>query len=229
MLRKFMLLSLAVFVFIEWGPLTHERHKYGIASGDPFVREIVLTFDDGPRETGMQQIIAALHSKDYDVKATFFLVGKFAQRYGQVTMLLHNAGHELANHTFTHPRLYQDPSVEHIMLQAKRCDDVLEDLGIRKTRFLRPPGGGWNTRIFNAMRRKNLKLGLWSLNTADYTGRPKQEIVNLVLGSARPGTVVLMHSGTPNTVEALPEIVRGLQKRGYTFVRLEDLDNGGRT
>ena len=74
-----------------------------------------------------------------------------------------------------------------------------------------------------------MKLGLWSLNTADYTGRPKQEIVNLVLGSARPGTVVLMHSGTPNTVEALPEIVRGLQKRGYTFVRLEDLDNGGRT
>lgn len=229
MLRKFMLLSLAVFVLIEWGPLTHERHKYGIASGDPFVREIALTFDDGPRETGMQEIIAALRSQDYDVKATFFLVGKFAQRFGQVTLLLHNAGHELANHTFTHPKLYQDPSVEHIMLQAARCDNVLQNLGIRKTRFLRPPGGGWNSKIFNAMRRKNLKLGLWSLNTADYTGRPKDEIVRLVLGSARPGTVVLMHSGTPNTVEALPEIIMGLQKRGYTFVRLEDLDNGGRT
>lgn len=229
MLRKLLLLSLALFLIIEWGPLSHERHKYGIASGDPFVREVVLTFDDGPRATGMQEIIAALSSKDYDVKATFFVVGKFAQRYGRVTVLLKNAGHELANHTYTHPRLYQDPSVEHIMLQAKRCDDVLEDLGIRRTRFLRPPGGGWNRRIFNAMRRANKKLGLWSLNTADYTGRPKQEIVNLVLGSAKPGDVILMHSGMPNTVDALPEIVRGLHKRGFTFVRLEDLWNGGRT
>ena len=84
-------------------------------------------------------------------------------------------------------------------------------------------------KIFNAMRRMNLRLGLWSLNTADYTGRPKDEIVRLVLGSARPGSVILMHSGMPNTVEALPEIIEGLQKRGYSFVRLEDLWNGGRT
>ena len=227
MLRRLLLLSLAAFLFIEWGPLSIERHKFGIASGDPFVKEIVLTFDDGPRETGMQEIIAALAPSN--VKATFFLVGKFAQRFGRVTLLLHRAGHELANHTFTHPRLYQDPSVEHIMLQAKRCDNVLEELGIRKTRFLRPPGGGWNTRIFNAMRRSNLRLGLWSLNTADYTGRPKEEIVNLVLGSVRPGDVILMHSGMPNTVEALPEIVSALQKRGFTFVRMEDMWNGGKT
>ena len=84
-------------------------------------------------------------------------------------------------------------------------------------------------RIFNAMRRSNHRLGLWSLNTADYTGRPKEEIVRLVLGSARPGTVVLMHSGMPNTVDALPEIIEGLHRRGYTFVRLEDMWNGGRT
>ena len=227
MLRRIMLISLAVFIFIEWGPLTSERAQYGISRGNPFIREVVLTFDDGPRETGMQELDAVMSS--FDVKATFFLVGKFAERYSNVTLMLHRQGYELANHTYTHPRLYQDPSVEHIMLQASRCDNVLEELGIRKTRFLRPPGGGWNTRIFNAMRRKNLKLGLWSLNTADYTGRPKEEIVNLVLGSVRPGTVILMHSGMPNTVEALPEIVRGLQKRGYTFVRLEDMWNGGRT
>ena len=229
MLRRLLLVTLAACLAIEWGPLNTERRNYGIASGDPFVKEIVLTFDDGPRETGMQELIAALASNDYDVKATFFLVGKFDQRFGRVTLLLHNAGHELANHTYTHLRLYQDPSVDHIALQAKRCDNVLEELGIRKTLFLRPPGGGWNLRIFNAMRRSGHKLGLWSLNTADYTGRPKEEIVRLVLGSAKPGTIVLMHSSMPNTVAALPEIIRGLQKRGYTFVRLEDLWNGGRT
>ena len=221
-----MLLSLAVFIVIEWGPLSDERSKYGIASGNPFVREIALTFDDGPRQDTMQPIIAAL--EPYGVHATFFVVGKFAERYGQVTLMLARSGQELANHSYTHPKLYQDPSVEHIMLQAKRCDNVLEALGIRKTRFLRPPGGHFNMRIFNAMRRMNLSLGLWSLNTADYTGRPAAEISRLVLNSVKNGDVVLMHSGVPNTVEALPVIIEGLKARGFNFVRLEELRDNGR-
>lgn len=84
-------------------------------------------------------------------------------------------------------------------------------------------------KIFNAMRRMNLRLGLWSLNTADYTGRPADEIYHLVAGSVRNGDIILMHSGTPNTVEALPRVIRELHRRGFTIIRLEDMWNGGRT
>ena len=84
-------------------------------------------------------------------------------------------------------------------------------------------------KIFNAMRRMNSKLGLWSLNTADYTGRPAFEIENIVLWGARPGPIILMHTGMSETVKALPKIIEGMKKRGYEFVRLEDLWNGGRT
>lgn len=225
MLRRLTLLALAVFIFIEWGPLSQERHKYGIASGDPFVREIALTFDDGPREHGIQEIVEVLGR--YDVKGTFFVVGKFAQRYGRITLALHSAGHEIENHTYTHPKLYR-LWVEKIIREAERCDEVLEALNIPKTRFLRPPGGGFNMNIFNALRRMNLRLGLWGINTADYTGRPADEIVRLTLSMARPGAVVLMHSGVPNTVEALPEIIKKLRERGYTLVTLNDLWNSGR-
>ena len=225
MLRKLMLLFLIIFLFIEWGPLSDERARYGISSGDPFVKEVVLTFDDGPREHGMQELISIFQS--HDVKATFFLVGKFAERYGRITNALYNAGHELENHSYTHPRLYR-LWVEKIQREAERCDEVFESLGIRKTRFLRPPGGHFNMKIFNAMRRMNLKLGLWSLNTADYTGRSPEEIVRLVLRSARPGDVILMHSGTPNTVEALPEVIKSLKAKGFNFVRLEELYSRGR-
>ena len=225
MLRRLMLLALIIFLFIEWGPLTDERAQYGIAAGDPFVREVVLTFDDGPREHGMQELNAVLMS--HDVKGTFFLVGKFAERYGRITNMLHKAGHELENHSYTHPRLYR-LWVEKIMREAERCDEVFEGLSIRKTYFLRPPGGGFNIKIFNAMRRMNKKLGLWSLNTADYTGRSPEEIVRLVLSSVHAGDVILMHSGTENTVEALPEIIKRLKERGFTFVRLEELYSRGR-
>ena len=84
-------------------------------------------------------------------------------------------------------------------------------------------------KIFNAMRRMNLRLGLWSLNTADYTGRPAEEIYHLIAGSVRNGDIILMHSGTPNTVEALPRVIKELQRRGFTIIRLEDMWNGGRT
>ena len=225
MLRKLMILALITFLFIEWGPLTEERSKYGIAMGDPFVREIVLTFDDGPREHGMQELNAVLTSND--VKGTFFLVGKFAERYGRITLMLNRAGHELENHSYTHPRLYK-LWVEKIMREAERCDEVFESLSIRKTNFLRPPGGGFNMKIFNAMRRMNKKLGLWSLNTADYTGRSPEEIVRLVLSSVKNGDIILMHSGAANTVKALPEIIQKLKERGFTFVRLEELYSHGK-
>ena len=225
MLRRCMLFFLAVFIIVEWGVISQERHKWGIYSGDPFVKEIALTFDDGPREHGVQEIMQVLDS--YDVKGTFFVVGKFAQRYGGITLALNKAGHEIENHTYTHPRLYR-LWIEKIMREAERCDEVLEALNIRKTRFLRPPGGGYNLAIFHALRRMNLRLGLWSINTAYYTGRPADEIVRLTLSMAAPGAVVLMHSGVPNTVEALPAIIEALRERGYTLVTLNELWNGGR-
>ena len=220
MWRKLMTSALALFLCIEWGPLTEERQRWGIASGDPFVREIALTFDDGPRERGMQELMAVL--KEADVHATFFLVGKFAERYSDITLALGHAGHELANHTYTHPKLYT-LWVEKIMREAERCCEVLERLEFPRTRFLRPPGGSFNLRIFNAMRRMGIKLGLWSLNSGDYTGKSAEELTRLILHGAKPGGVVLMHSGVPGTVEALPGIVRELRARGYRFVRLSEL------
>ena len=121
----------------------------------------------------MQELMAVL--KEQDVHATFFLVGKFAERYSGITLSLSRAGHELENHSYTHPRLYTF-WIEKIMREAERCDEVLENLSLPKSRFLRPPGGAFNLKVFNAMRRMNLRLGLWNVNTADYTGKPAQDI-----------------------------------------------------
>ena len=215
---------LALFLCAQLGPLSDERSKWGIARGHPFVKEVALTFDDGPRAWGMPELLAAL--EDIDVRATFFLVGKFAERYGATTQRIYAAGHNIENHSFTHPR-FQVLRMEQIMLETQRCNDVMNALNIRRPLFLRPPGGGFNLDVFHAMRRMNMRLGLWSVNTADYTGRPAHEIVNLVVRSSRPGSIILMHSGVPATVEALPAIAEGLRERGFRFVTLREMFNGG--
>ena len=149
---KLILIMLALFLCLEHGVLNSERAKYGIASGDPFLKQAVLTFDDGPREHGIQELLAVM--REHQVHATFFLVGKFAERYSDITREIYNSGHEIANHSYTHPKLYRI-WVEKIMREAERCDEVLENLNLRKTMFLRPTGGGFNLKIFNAMRRMN--------------------------------------------------------------------------
>ena len=222
--RNLLVALMVLFLCVEWGPLSDERRQWGIASGNPFVKEVALTFDDGPREWGMPELLAAL--KSLDVPGTFFLVGKFAERYGPITKTIDAAGHEIENHSYTHPKLHA-LWVEKIMREAERCNEVMANLAIRVPRFLRPPGGGFNLKIFYAVRRMNMRMGLWSVNTADYTGKSAQRITDGVLRSARPGSIVLMHSGVPATVEALPVIVTELRRRGYRFVTLQDLWNNG--
>jgi peptidoglycan/xylan/chitin deacetylase (PgdA/CDA1 family) len=222
--RNLLTVLLVLFLCVEWGPFSAERAQRGIASGNPFVREVVLTFDDGPRDWGMPELLAAL--KDLDVPGKFFLVGKFAERYSSITETIDAAGHEIENHSYTPPKLYA-LWVEKIMREAERCNEVMVNLGIREPRFLRPPGGGFNLKIFYAMRRMNMRMGLWSVNTADYTGKSPLQITAEVLRAVRPGAIVLMHSGVPATVEALPGMVTALRRRGYRFVTLQDLWNNG--
>jgi len=223
--RRLLVAFIALFLCVEWGPLGDERSRWGIARGHPFVKEVALTFDDGPREWGMTELLAALN--DIDARATFFLVGKFAERYGSLTQTIDAAGHEIENHSYTHPRLYT-LWVEKIMREAERCNEVMEALDIRIPSFLRPPGGGFNLKILYAMRRMNMRLALWSVNTIDYyEGRTAQEIANNVIKSSKPGSVILMHSGVPATVEAMPAIAKGLRERGFRFVTLQDMYNGG--
>jgi peptidoglycan/xylan/chitin deacetylase (PgdA/CDA1 family) len=222
--RSLSVALLVLFLCVEWVSLGDERRQRGIASGNPFVKEVALTFDDGPREWGMPELLAALES--LDVPGTFFLVGKFAERHAAITKAIDTAGHEIENHSYTHPKLYT-LWVEKIMREAERCNEVMDNLAIRRPRFLRPPGGGFNLKIFYAMRSMNMRLGLWSVNTADYTGRSAKRIAADVLRLTRPGSIILMHSGVPATVEALPVIVTALRQRGYRFVTLQDLWNGG--
>ena len=222
--RRLLVASLALFLCVQCGPLRDERDKWVIARGDPFVREVALTFDDGPREWGMPELLAAL--KGIDARATFFLVGKFAERYGDITKTIEAAGHQIENHSYTHPRLYT-LWVEKIMREAERCNEVMDALDIRTPRFLRPPGGGFNLKIFYAMRRMNMRLALWSLNTADYDGRPAHEIVKSVARSVKPGSIILMHSGVTATVDALPAIEAILRERGFRLVTLQEMYNEG--
>ena len=89
--RRLLIAFIALFLCVQWGPLSDERSRWGIARGHPFVREVALTFDDGAMARGMPELLAALES--INARATFFLVGKMAERHGSITQSIYAAGH----------------------------------------------------------------------------------------------------------------------------------------
>ena len=195
--------------------------KYHILMrGDPFRREIALTFDDGPHPQYTPQIISILASSE--VKATFFIVGELAEKYPALVRAEAAAGHEIANHTYDHVNLTKIPS-EDAAVEIEACSDVLQSITGKRPTMFRPPGGDYNDEV--AMIGESLKytMALWTDNAGDWDSPGKVAIEDRVLENVSPGGIILMHDGIEQTIKALPIIIRILKREGYRFVTLDQM------
>lgn len=185
-------------------------------------RLIALTFDDGPNPEYTPQVLETLAR--YGVRATFFWVGQELERNPEVARAVLTAGHVAGNHTWTHRTA---PANE---LQAQRelqsTQQLLEAAG-GSGRLFRPPGGRLNNGLADWALREGYTVVMWSAQSNDWEPSVgSQQIVDNVLGAARPGAIVLLHDGGGNrsrTVAALPAILEGLQVQGYRFVTIPEM------
>ncbi|MEX2274410.1 MAG: polysaccharide deacetylase family protein [Actinomycetota bacterium] len=184
---------------------------------------VALTFDDGPWPVHTAKILSIL--KRYHVKATFFVVGAFAERYPMLVRREHAMGMTVGNHSWSHP--YNPPFTT---LPATRLDRelvdtnaLLERLGVRNDLF-RPPGGSWDDALRDRALDEGMRLVLWDIDTRDWSTRTStKEVVRTVLSRVRPGSIILMHDGggdAATTIAALPDIIKGIRKRGLSFATL---------
>ncbi|MDQ3024272.1 MAG: polysaccharide deacetylase family protein [bacterium] len=175
-----------------------------------------LTFDDGPDAVYTPKVAAIL--KRYGVTATFFVVGqRVAGRPDDVRSLV-AAGHEIANHSWSHADFTQ-LSTAGREREIERCQQQLEGLGI-KPRWFRPPYGAFNSSVLKCVKGAGLKPVLWSVDPQDWMLPGSAKITSRVLEGSGNGAVILLHSTNAQTVEALPQIIERLQKRGFTFLTM---------
>jgi peptidoglycan/xylan/chitin deacetylase (PgdA/CDA1 family) len=192
--------------------------RSGGAKGD----EVALTFDDGPGPY-TQQLVATLNR--LHVHATFFAIGDQEQYFSAGTIAEIDSGDVIGDHTETHP-----------MMAALSAHDQYEELfeqmvhievvGGKRPRLFRPPYGSFDATTFKELHHLRLLMVLWSVDTSDYTLPGAPAIVQSALAGARPGSIILMHDGGGNrseTIAALPQIVRGLRKRGLRPVTVPQL------
>ena len=186
-------------------------------------KQIALTFDDGPHPVLTPKIIAILNR--YQVRATFFMIGKEAEDYPETARAVAAQGHEIGNHTDTHRRL-SGISPEKQLLEVKECEEKIGRIcGVRPVLF-RPPEGIVTSEIGRILDRENYTAVLWSIDTRDWECKNAKKIAARVLGKVRPGDIILLHDyigRNSQTPEALEIILPELIAQGYEFVTVSEL------
>jgi peptidoglycan-N-acetylglucosamine deacetylase len=183
--------------------------------------KIALTFDDGPHPYFTEKIVELLDKKD--VPATFFVVGMMALRYPYLVNLMASGGNEVAGHTFSHRNLttLSNPEIKRELLVT---DQLIKDITGRKSSYFRPPGGRYNDAVLEVSKALGLKMILWNVFPKDHEEESAKVILDRVLAQAKDNGVIILHSGRVATLQALPEIIDELKKKGFEFVTLEELE-----
>lgn len=184
---------------------------------------VALTFDDGPHPKYTEQVLNLLEK--YDAKGTFFLVGEHAESNPQIVLRMVEDGHEIANHTYTHPFT---KSVPKIMREIKETNDTLFSITGYEPKLFRPVEGYYTDQLVEEVVKEGYKLVMWSWHqdTEDWKDPGVNVIVNKVLKGVKGGNVVLFHDGGGNrqqTVKALEKILPELQKQGYRFITVSEM------
>ena len=178
---------------------------------DPNDRSVYLTFDDGPIPEATPFILDTL--RQFDAKATFFMVGDNVRKYPQLFRQVVEEGHQVGNHTFNH-----FGGLKH--LAKTYVENTEKANALIGAHLFRPPHGWMTQQEYHRLQRK-YKIVMWDLVTRDYSNRlTADDVVENVKRYARNGSIITFHDSLKSIDKlhtALPAALQWLQEQGYAF------------
>jgi peptidoglycan/xylan/chitin deacetylase (PgdA/CDA1 family) len=191
-------------------------------------KKLALTYDDGPNDPHTLRLLEVLAK--HDVRATFFLIGRYVESRTDIAREIARAGHVIGNHTYTHPNLIF-ASARQTMAQIEECERVLVDaLGPHSSLF-RPPFGGRLPATLRVVRSLELVPVMWDVTGWDWNAPPAAHIERRVSKQIRGGNVILLHDGghkgmgadRSQTVIASDRLIARYRDEGYEFVTVPEM------
>lgn len=183
-------------------------------------KNIALTINCAWNADDIDKILDILSK--YKINVTFFIVGDWVDRFPDAVKKISDAGHEIGNHSNTHPHV-NNLSYEKNIEQIKLCADKIEKITGKKSTLYRGPYGEYNDVVIKAAEAENHKVIQWSLDTLDYKGLTGDEMWNRLKNKLKNGSIVLMHNGTAHTAESLDKLIYNITEKGYNIVKVSDL------
>lgn len=179
-----------------------------------------ISFDAAWGNEDTHELIKILD--EYDIKATFFVVGDWARKYPESVKELHDAGHEIMSHSDKHKHMTQ-LSIDEIKADIKACEESITAVtGVRPTLF-RPPYGEYDNKVVGTLRDLGYHTIQWDVDSLDWKETGVQDVIDRVLGKVQSGSIVLFHNAAKYTPDALPSILATLIDDGYSFVPVSRL------
>ncbi len=221
------ILALAVIFTLPWvinnpaiigvAAVTRELPIYCVERDNKCVS---LTFDAAWGNEDTQALIDTLG--EYGVKATFFVVGQWVDKYPESVKALSDAGHEIMSHSVDHAH-FNRLSESEIVANLESCSDKIEAVTSVRPKLFRCPYGEYDDHVIKAVNSIGMTAIQWNVDSLDWKGLSADEITERVMHKVVPGSIVLFHNAAKHTPEALPEIIRQLLADGYKIVPVSEI------
>lgn len=202
-----------------WVDIGDESHYFkadGTEDADAHQKLVAITYDDGP-SANTTRLLNIL--EEYNVKATFFVVGQQAETYPDIVKREDELGMEIGSHTYDHTYLSR-VSAEEIEVAMSKNEETLTEIIGHGTTIMRPTGGGINDTVRQVV---DLPMICWDVDTLDWKSRDADSVTQIALDQVQDGSIILMHDLYESTVDASERIIPELLERGYKFVTISEL------
>jgi len=183
-------------------------------------KKVAFTMNAAWNADDIDKILEVLNKTNS--KITFFIVGDWVDKYPEAVKKISDNGHEIANHSNTHPHV-NNLSLEKNIEEIKLCNDKIEKItGVRPTLY-RGPYGEYNDIVISAAENENMRTMQWNLDTLDYSGLTGEQMWKRIENKLSNGSIVLSHNGTKHTADSLEMLINNIKEKGYSIVKVSEI------
>lgn len=197
-----------------------EGKKLPIYSVDTDEKKIAISFDAAWGDEHTKPILDILDK--YHVKTTFFLVEFWVDKFPEAVLEIHKRGHEIGNHSSTHPNMSK-LSEEEIIKELKGAEEKIVEITGQRPIVFRPPFGAYNNTLIETCENNGYYVIQWDVDSLDWKDISAEQIVERVTRNVKNGSIILFHNNAEYVEQYLPAIIERFQSEGYEIIPIGQL------